>query len=79
LALTSPVKNFALIFINLVRKYEYMKKRISITLDNNFEKQLREKWGEEISKKKKKISFSEFLERLIRLGLQSIRDGIYSF
>jgi len=56
-----------------------MKKRISITIDNNFEKELRERWGEEISKKKKKISFSEFLERLIRLGLQSIRDGVYSF
>jgi len=56
-----------------------VKRRISITIDNNFEKELRERWGEEISKKKKKISFSEFLERLIRLGLQSIRDGVYSF
>jgi len=55
-----------------------MKKRISITINNNFEKELREKWAEEIYKRKKKISFSEFLERLIHLGLQSIRDGVYS-
>jgi predicted CopG family antitoxin len=56
-----------------------MKTRITITINNNFEKELRERWGEEISKRKKKISFSEFLERLIQLGLQSIKDGIYSF
>jgi len=52
-----------------------MKRRITITLNNNLEKELRERWGEEISKKKRKISFSEFLERLIQLGLQSIKDG----
>jgi len=62
-----------------VRKYDYMKKRITITINNSFEKELRERWGEEISRRKKKISFSEFLERLIRLGLQSIKDGVYSF
>jgi len=56
-----------------------MKKRITITINNSFEKELRERWGEEISRRKKKISFSEFLERLIRLGLQSIKDGVYSF
>jgi predicted CopG family antitoxin len=56
-----------------------MKTRITITINNNFEKELRERWGEEISKKRKKISFSEFLERLIYLGLQSIKDGVYSF
>jgi len=55
-----------------------MKRRITITLNNNLEKELRERWGEEISKKKRKISFSEFLERLIQLGLQSIKDGVYN-
>ncbi len=55
-----------------------MKVRISVTIDKELEKELREMWIKTLEKKKRNFSFSKFLEKLLKIGIQGIKDGWYS-
>ncbi len=55
-----------------------MKVRVSITIDKELEKELRDIWIKNLEKRKRNYSFSKFLEQLMKIGLQALRDGWYS-